>query len=34
MAPRRSHYRSDIVDGQGKLTREWHALFERYLDRF
>jgi hypothetical protein len=27
-------YRSGIVDGSGKLTPEWRALFERYPDRF
>jgi hypothetical protein len=27
-------YRSGIVDGSGKLTAEWRALFERYPDRF
>jgi hypothetical protein len=27
-------YRSGIVDGAGKLTEEWRALFERYPDRF
>jgi hypothetical protein len=27
-------YRSGIVDGAGKLTAEWRALFERYPDRF
>ena len=27
-------YRSGIVDGGGKLTAEWRALFERYPDRF
>jgi hypothetical protein len=27
-------YRSGIVDGAGKLTPEWRALFERYPDRF
>jgi hypothetical protein len=27
-------YRGGIVDGQGKLTPEWRALFERYPDRF
>jgi hypothetical protein len=27
-------YRGGIVDGSGKLTAEWHALFERYPDRF
>ena len=27
-------YRSGIVDGDGKLTPEWRALFERYPDRF
>jgi hypothetical protein len=27
-------YRSGIVDGSGKLTPEWRALFERYPDQF
>ncbi|MFL6839031.1 MAG: amidohydrolase family protein [Bradyrhizobium sp.] len=27
-------YRSGIVDGTGKLTAEWRALFEQYPDRF
>ncbi|WP_249159307.1 amidohydrolase family protein [Bradyrhizobium jicamae] len=27
-------YRGGIVDGAGKLTAEWRALFERYPDRF
>ena len=27
-------YRSGIIDGSGKLTPEWRALFERYPDRF
>jgi hypothetical protein len=27
-------YRGGIVDGSGKLTPEWRALFERYPDRF
>jgi Amidohydrolase len=27
-------YRGGIVDGGGKLTPEWRALFERYPDRF
>jgi hypothetical protein len=27
-------YRSGIVDGSGKLTPEWRALFEKYPDRF
>jgi hypothetical protein len=27
-------YRGGIVDGAGKLTPEWRALFERYPDRF
>ena len=27
-------YRSGIIDGGGKLTPEWRALFERYPDRF
>jgi hypothetical protein len=27
-------YRSGIVEGSGKLTPEWRALFERYPDRF
>jgi hypothetical protein len=27
-------YRSGIVDGVGRLTPEWRALFERYPDRF
>ncbi len=27
-------YRSGIVDGSGKLTQDWRALFERYPDRF
>jgi hypothetical protein len=27
-------YRGGIVDGSGKLTAEWRALFERYPDRF
>jgi hypothetical protein len=27
-------YRSGIVDGSGKLTPEWRALFKRYPDRF
>jgi len=27
-------YRSGIVDGDGKLTADWRALFERYPDRF
>jgi hypothetical protein len=27
-------YRSGIVDGGGKLTAEWRALFERFPDRF
>jgi hypothetical protein len=27
-------YRSGIVEGGGKLTVEWRALFERYPDRF
>jgi hypothetical protein len=27
-------YRSGIVDGSGKLTPEWRALFEQYPDRF
>lgn len=27
-------YRSGIVDGAGKLTAEWRALFERFPDRF
>ncbi|XIA62970.1 amidohydrolase family protein [Bradyrhizobium sp. TZ2] len=27
-------YRGGIVDGGGKLTAEWRALFERYPDRF
>lgn len=27
-------YRGGIVDGQGRLTPEWRALFERYPDRF
>jgi len=27
-------YRSGIVEGGGKLTAEWRALFERYPDRF
>ena len=27
-------YRSGIVDGSGKLTSEWRALFEKYPDRF
>jgi hypothetical protein len=27
-------YRSGIVDGSGKLTPEWRALFERHPDRF
>ena len=27
-------YRGGIVDGGGKLTAEWRALFERFPDRF
>jgi hypothetical protein len=27
-------YRSGIVDGSGRLTPEWRALFEKYPDRF
>ncbi len=27
-------YRSGIVDGGGKLTAEWRALFEKFPDRF
>ena len=27
-------YRSGIVDGGGRLTPEWRALFEKYPDRF
>src|SRR5262249_50900354 len=27
-------YRGGIVDGAGKLTAEWRAMFERYPDRF
>ena len=27
-------YRGGIIDGGGKLTAEWRALFERYPDRF
>ncbi len=27
-------YRSGIVNGEGKLTAEWRALFERFPDRF
>lgn len=27
-------YRGGITDGEGKLTAEWRALFERYPDRF
>jgi hypothetical protein len=27
-------YRGGIIDGSGKLTTEWRALFERYPDRF
>nr|WP_249159502.1 amidohydrolase family protein [Bradyrhizobium tropiciagri] len=27
-------YRGGIVDGAGKLTPEWRALFERFPDRF
>ena len=27
-------YRSGVVDGMGKLTGEWRALFEQYPDRF
>lgn len=27
-------YRSGIVDGAGRLTPEWRALFEKYPDRF
>ena len=27
-------YRGGIVDGAGKLTTEWRALFEKYPDRF
>jgi hypothetical protein len=27
-------YRSGIVDGAGKLTREWRALFTKFPDRF
>jgi hypothetical protein len=27
-------YRSGIVDGAGRLTTEWRALFEKYPDRF
>jgi hypothetical protein len=27
-------YRSGIIDGEGKLTTEWRALFERFPDRF
>ncbi|MCA6109053.1 amidohydrolase family protein [Bradyrhizobium sp. CNPSo 4026] len=27
-------YRGGIVDGAGKLTAEWRALFERHSDRF
>jgi Amidohydrolase len=27
-------YRGGIVDGSGKLTPEWRAMFERYPDRF
>ena len=27
-------YRGGIVDGSGKLTAEWRALFERIPDRF
>jgi predicted TIM-barrel fold metal-dependent hydrolase len=27
-------YRSGIVDGGGKLTAEWRALFTKFPDRF
>jgi predicted TIM-barrel fold metal-dependent hydrolase len=27
-------YRRGIVNGEGKLTAEWRALFERFPDRF